>query len=489
MSPGVAPASRKWAVLAAVGSSYFITVLTVTLSILALPSIAEDFDITLRTVGWVVIVESLVIAALVLPFGRLSDLYGRNRALRVGIAVFGAGLVVTGLSPTFTLLIVARIVTAIGNTLVQSVSTGILVAAFPPEQRGLALGGQTTAVALGAAIGPLLGGLLLDELDWKLLFIFLAIPTALIFTLVNFVLDQDPPVAGVPEGSIDASGALLAAAFITLLVFTLNDPFEFGLASAPTMAGAGAAAAALAMFIRAERAHEQPMLDVELFAIPSFRRAVLIRGVSFIASASIMFLVPIYLLGVRELSTRSAGAVIAVFAVGMTIGAQVSGRAYDRVGPRVPIVGGLVIQVIALGALTAVGETSSITIVAAATFANGLGQGLWNVPANSMMMGAMPTDALGVGGAFSNVTRTVGSVVGQAGATAIVAGVMSSNGFDIPLADVAENVGARSAFIDGWRATFMIGVIVTASAMFVAGRANDAPPLPAATETRGRMLP
>ncbi len=475
MTPKEPATPSKWSVFAAVGLSYFITVMTTMLSILALRAIAEDFGVTLRTVGWVVIIESLIIAALLLPFGGLADLVGKHRTLRSGIALFGLGLVLTGLSSSFPLLIGARVVTALGNTLVQSVSTGILVGAFPSEERGLALGAQTTAVAAGAALGPLLGGMLLGVLNWQILFFLLAIPTAATYLVVHRVLDPEPRTMRSNYNGFDLAGAALAAGFITLLVFTVNDPFEFGLTSPVTIAGAIVSAALLVLFVRVELGQPAPILDVRIFKIADFRRAVAIRVVAFVASSSIMFLIPVYLLSVLDLSTRSTGFIVTLFALGMILGAQASGRLYDRLGARLPMMVGLVLQCGVLVMLSQVGETSPTVLVALASLGNGLSQGLWNVPANSIMMGAMPTTALGVGGAFTNVTRTVGSVMGQAGATAVVASVMVSRGFDIPLGDIADTSGAGSAFVDGWAFTYLIGAVVAAVALVIAFRITPRP--------------
>lgn len=467
MTTGEPSTPSRWAVFAAVGLSYFITVMAFTVSLLALRQIAEDFEITLRVVGWVVIIESLIIAALLLPMGGLSDVFGRHRVLRAGVGLFGIGLVLTGLSPSFPLLLAARTVTSLGNTLVQSVSTGILVGAFPAEERGLALGAQTTAVASGAALGPLLGGLLLVQIGWQALFLLLAIPACATYLVVHRVLAPEPRGTAATR-NFDSRGAVLAAASITLLVFTINDPFEFGFTSPATMVSAAITVALLLAFIRTELAHETPMLDLRLFQIVDFRRAVSIRVIAFIASSSIMFLIPVYLLSVRDLSTGSTGVIFALFAVGMVVGAQMSGRLYDRLGARLPMTAGLAIQGAVLVLLSQVSEMSTIALVSIASVGNGLAQGLWNVPANSIMMGAMPKASLGVGGAFTNVTRTVGSVAGQAGATAIVAGVMVSRGFDIPLGDVGETLGADKAFVAGWQLNFILGIGVTAAALAIA---------------------
>ena len=113
--------------------------------------------------------------------------------------------------------------------------------------------------------------------------------------------------------------------------------------------------------------------------------------------------------------------------------------------------------------------------MAIGSLGNRIGQGLWNVPANSVLMGAIPEDALGVGGAFSNVDRTVGSVTGQAAATGIVTSVMASQGFDIPLGELANTVGATGAFIDGWQATFIVGIALSFLALAIALRTDSRP--------------
>ena len=475
MSPGVQQAPQKWSVFAAVGSSYFIIVVATTLSVLALPAIAEDFDITLRAAGWVVIAESLIIAALLLPLGRLSDIVGRHRTMRIGVVVFGVGLVLTGLSPTFGFLIGARIVTALGNTLIQAVGTGILVAAFPSEERGLALGGQTSAVAVGAAIGPLLGGFLLDEMSWKTLFLGLAIPTALILVVVHFGLsskDRGDPKDAAGQG-LDVAGGALAASFIVVLVLAVTDPFGFGFTSPIIIGGALGAIGLLAVFIRTELSQRAPMLDLRLFQIDDFRSAVILRFLGFLSSSTLVFLLPIYLLGVRELSTLTAGSLIALIAVGMTVGAQISGRLYDQLGPRRPVVAGFIVQAGVFVLLATFTEGTSLVLVALASVSNGLALGLWNVPTNSMMMGAIPAESFGVGGAFTNVNRTIGSVFAQAVATALVAGVMAAQGFDIPLGDIAETDGASSAFIDGWMWNFVAGLVITLAALVVSLRISN----------------
>ena len=472
MATDGSPTPSKWTVLIAVGLAYFVILMTSMVSFLVLRDIAEEFDVMLRTVGWVVIIESLIAAAFLLPLGGLSDRLGRQRTLHAGVVVFGLGLVLTGLSSSFVFLIIARIITSIGNTLIQAVGTGILVAAFPPEERGLALGGQMTAIALGAGLGPLIGGVLLAVVSWKTLFLLLAIPTALTFAVVDRIKD-DPSQVFKSEDKFDVRGALLASTLITIFVLTLNDPAGIGLGSPITIVSAVIVLVLLVAFVRVELAQPHPMLDLRFFKIGDFRRAVILRAVGFIGSSAITILIPFYLLGVRDASTQTTGGIMALFALGMLLGAEPAGRIYDRVGARIPMSIGLVIQIAILVALATVDAESSLAIVSVASLGNGIGQGLWNVPANSVLMGAIPQDQLGVGGAFSNVDRTVGSVTGQAGATAIVTGVMTANGFDVPLGDLAGMTNAVGSFIDGWQLTFFVAIVLTGLALVVALRTGS----------------
>lgn len=460
----------KWRAFAAMAMTYFLLVSASSMSFLVLPDIAEDFDITLRAVGWVVIVESLLVAACLLPVGSLADRVGRRRILWWGMAIFGVGLVATGLAPNFPLLIVGRVVSAIGNVLAQSVATGILVAAFPPHERGLAMGGQTTAVGAASASGPLVGGLLLGPLSWEWLFLLLSIPVFATLVIIPQVLDDDTVAPSAARGRADRRGAALAAVGIVLVVVTANNPFGFSWLSAPILGGALAALVAVAAFVRHELGHPTPMLELRLFAAPAFGGAVAVRVMGFAASTATTLLIPIQLISVRGLSSRTTGMVLASFAVGMAISAQVSGRLYDRLGPRPSVVTGLVAQSVVMTAFAFTGLETSLGLIVPLTVLAGLSLAMWNVPANSSMMGATSATSLGVVGAFTNVTRTFGSVVGQAATAAIVAGILAGQGFDIPLGDIADTPGADQSFVDGWRAAYLTAAAVSLLALLPASR-------------------
>ena len=377
------------------------------------------------------------------------------------LVVFGVGAVFSGLAPTFGLLIGARIFMAVGNALIQAVATGMLVAAFPADERGLAIGAQTTAVACGSAAGPLIAGFALALVSWRTLFILMSVPVALTLVTVWAVIDVDVSAAAGRLRSFDWIGALLAGLSVVLLVGTTGNPLGLGWTSLVLAAGAVLTVATIVGFIRWELARTDPMLELRLFAIPMFRLAVLIRVIGFVGGAAANLLIPIFLVSVRGSAEGTAGVVLFFLALGIGVAAQMSGRLFDRLGPRVPTVVGLTLQATAALALASADKDTSVVFIGAVVFASGLGLALWNVANNSAMMAATPAEHLGVGGAFSNVTRTVGSVVGQAALASLVAGVMATKRFDIPLGDIVDTPGAGDAFIDGWRVAYIAVAVIS----------------------------
>ncbi len=460
----------KWQAFVAIGTAFVTIVLASTMVFVLLSAIADDFGVTLRAVGWVVIIESLIISALLLPMGAVADVFGRRRMFVVGLAVFGAGSIMSGLAPSFAALIAARMVMAVGNAGVQSVITGMLVAAFPPEERGRAVGAQTTAVSIGAACGPLIGGLALQAISWKTLFLLLGIPVAVSIVAAQLILRDDRVDTVAVPRSFDRVGSFLSAATVVVLVFTISNPLAVAWLSWSILAGGLLVVGLLTFFIRWELRHPDPMIELRLFAIPSFRWAVLVRLLGFIGYATTALLLPIYLVSFRGLADGVAGAILFLVSAGTGISAQISGNLSDRIGPRAPTVVGLIGQILVSLVLVGFGENISTGLLIVVVFLSGVSSGQWNVPNNSAMMGSVPAENLGVIGAFTNVVRTMGSVLGQAIATAVVVAVMAGQGFDIPLSDIADTAGAGAAFLDGWDAAFIVVAIAAAIALFAAFR-------------------
>jgi len=460
----------KWWAFTAIGISFFTQVASMSMVFVALSSIADEFGITLRAVTWVVVAQALTISALMMPMGRLADMVGRRRVHLTGLVFFGGGAVLVALSPTFGLLIAARVVMAVGNAMGQSVGTAMVISVFPASERGNAIGSQTTAVAVGGASGPIFAGLILQFLPWQALFWMITVPIAIAFVAGYFILDDKRlnQFEAAERPPFDWGGAVLSAAAIVLLVITMNNPLSLDWLS-PAMLGSSAGVVLLfALFARWELRNAAPMLELRLFRSGVLSMAVAARFFGFLGATATRFLAPIFLLSLRGLSEAATGGALFLISLGMALAAQGSGRLSDRFGSRPFAVFGFAVLLGTAIAMVFVGATTPMWVVLVILFINGLGMGLWNVPNNAVIMGSVPSSSLGVVGALTNLVRNVGNVTGQALASAVVVAVMVAAGFDIPLSDIEETAGAGAAFIDGWRVAYLLVTAFAAIALVFA---------------------
>lgn len=453
-------------------------VASLTMVFVALSAIADDFGVTLRAVTWVVVAQALAISALLMPVGRLADVIGWKRMHLAGLVLFAAGSLITALAPTFGLLIVARLVMAVGIAMGQAVGTAMLVSVFPPSERGTALGSQTTAVAIGAASGPVIGGIALQAMPWEALFLMLLVPIVIAF-VVGFLILDESRMREKREGQrppFDWGGAILSALAIIVLVLTINDPLGAGWRSPLIAGGLLVVVVLLAAFVYWELRIDDPMLELSLFRNTVFSLTVATRVLGFMGMTATLFLMPIYLISLRGIAEGTAGGVILLMSLGMGLAAQAAGHLSDRFGPRPFAMLGLAMLLLTTLPMAFLTRDTHLSIVMALLFVHGLGAGLWNVPNGSVIFGSAPVDALGVVAAFTNLTRNVGDVVGQAIASGVVVAVMTANGFDVPLGEVGDSVGASDAFIDGWRAAYFLVTGFTAVGLLLTAKAN--PPTP-----------
>jgi MFS family permease len=216
------------------------------------------------------------------------------------------------------------------------------------------------------------------------------------------------------------------------------------------------------------------MLELRLFRDRVISLGVLTRLFGFMGMTATMFMMPIYLISFRGIAEGAAGGVLFLTSLGMGIAAQASGRLSDRFGSRPFTMLGLSMLLVTAIPMAFLEKNTPIPLVMVLLFANGLGSGLWNVPNNSMILGAAPASALGVVAALTNLTRNVGNVFGQAIASGVVVAVMVANGFDIPLGDIGDNPGAGGAFLDGWRVAFLLVAVYASVALFLTYRTKPA---------------
>ena len=453
-----ADTQNPWIPFTAIGISLVTMVASMSMTAVALSEISDHFDVTLRSVAWVVIIQGLVITAFMMPMGRLGDIIGRKKVHMAGLFIFGVGMVFTATAGGFGVLIAARVVSALGNSMLQSVGTGMVLSVFPAKDRGKVLGTQTTMVAIGMATGPIVAGLIIQFFSWQAVFWALLIPIGIAVVLGFMVLDESKVSRGMAakKPPFDFIGAIASAVVVTLAVILINNPFKLEIMSPLMIGGAISAILLFAYFIWWELYTDSPMLELRMFKNRILSMGSAARLFAFIGSSALFLLMPIYLISIRGFEEAFAGAILFLSPVGLAIAAQFSGRFSDRFGTMPFLIVGFSTTAIVAVAFTFVTADTPIWIVMIVLFLSGTGMGTWNVANNSVVMGAAPNAAMGVVGALTNLTRNVGDVIGQAVMTAAVVGVMVARGFDIPLSDVTGDREATLAYMAGWRIAFTL---------------------------------
>ena len=427
----------------------------------ALSDIADHFDVTLGSVAWVVIIQGLTITALMMPMGRLGDIIGRKKVHLAGLALFAIGMVFTATAPSFGVLIGARVVSAVGNSMLQSVATGMTLSVFPSSDRGKALGTQTTMVAIGMATGPIIAGLILQFFSWQAIFWALLIPIGIAVVFSIKVLDETRVSRGMAakKPPFDFVGAVVSAVVVVLAVILINNPAKLSVVSPEMIGGAVTAIVLFVYFIWWELRSDSPMLDLRMFSNRVISIGLSARLFAFLGSSATFLLIPIYLISIRAFDEAFVGGILFLSPVGVAIAAQLSGRLGDRFGAKPFLLVGYSATAIAAGSFAIITADTPIWIVMFILFLSGAGMGTWNVISNSVVMGAAPSAAMGVVGALTNLIRNVGTVIGQAVMTTVIVGVMISRDVDIPLSKVADNTDATLAYMAGWRIAFGVATV------------------------------
>ncbi len=472
--PGRATDNYHWKVFWTVGLALFAMVLDFSIVFLALSSIADEFGVTLRAVTWVAISTSLTISAIMLPLGRVSDITGRKKFHIVGLMFFVAGAFLAFTSQSLEMLIVSRVVMSIGSAMGQAVVFAIIVGVFPTNERGKALGMIATAVAIGAAAGPIIAGPVIQDFGWRAVFLVTALPTSVGIVAAIIVLD-DRRISGAARKigtRYDWLGALLSASALSSLILTISNPYAFDWISFPIVGGAILSIGLFALLVWWELRIPDPMLDLRLFKNSTFSWSTSTRFLTFLGSSATFFLMPVFVQSFMGYDQRSAGMIMFVGAVGMGLASQVSGRLSDRYGFRQFTFYGIGTLVVTNIWFSFFVSDTALWIVMPVLFVNGLGMGLWMAPNISATLSTIGPGDLGSMSAFLNLVRNVGSVIGQALATAIIAGIMLSRGVEVQLNELAVTTDSTitGAFLDGWRMTFRVLSAFTAVALFAAIR-------------------
>jgi EmrB/QacA subfamily drug resistance transporter len=455
--------SSKWLVLVAVAASTLLATIDGSIVNVAMPTLVEELDTSFNIIQWVALGYLLTIATLTMSMGRLGDVVGKKKLFVTGIVVFTVASALCGLVPDVSWLIGFRVLQALGAVLILALGAAILVEAFPPNERGKALGWIGTTVSLGIVSGPVIGGLLISSFSWRAIF-FVNIPVGIVGTYLAL---RHVPNTTPPRGQrFDLAGAVLMSLSLFALSLSLTLGQEAGFTDPMIIGGFTVAVAAAIAFVVVELRVESPMLQLRLFRSPMLTVSVVTGFLAYSCLAATFFLLPFYLEGVLGFGVGQVGLLIGAAPLMMGIFSPISGTLSDRFGVRrLTLLGLLIISAAYLGFTTFDVDTTAAHYLLIA-IPLGIGVGIFNSPNNSAIMGSVPPEYMGIGGGLLTITRLLGQISGVAVLGSIWAtSVATASGGSLPPegASGADPI----AQVAGLHTTFIVAGMIMAASVLV----------------------
>jgi EmrB/QacA subfamily drug resistance transporter len=450
--------NRKWWTLAAVAFGLFMIMLDNTVVNVALPSIGRDLHVSISSLEWVVTAYALTFAALLITGGKLGDLMGRRRIFIVGIAIFTLSSLACGLAPTAGFLIGARAVQGVGAALMNPASLSIITATFPPRERGQAIGIWAGVSAMALAIGPLVGGLIVENINWNWIF-FINVPVGILGIVVSQLVIKESRDTS-HEQSVDVPGLVTSSAGLFALTYALIEGNKHGWTSPEILGLFAAAIMLLVAFVVLEHYQRLPMLDLSLFKIGSFAGSNLVAMLVSLGMFGVFFFVSLYIQNILGWSPTQAGASFLPMTLLIILVAPIAGKLSDRVGSRWLMGGGMTLVSISLLLYQRVGLHSTFWTLLPAMLLGGVGMAMTMSPMTAAAMSSVPVDKAGVGSGVLNSFRQLGGSLGIALMGAILASYVTTPN--------RHSLEAAQQFVNGLHAALLVAALITFLAAVVA---------------------
>jgi len=433
--------------------SLLIVSMDATIVNVAIPNIRADLGATASQLQWVIDIYTLVLASLLLLSGATADRFGRRRTFQIGLTVFALGSLLCSLSPSIRILILARMLQAIGGSMLNPVAMSIITQVFTGRvERARAIGVWGGVVGISMALGPIVGGALIEIVNWRAVF-WINLPIcALAFVLTAIFV---PESRSVTMRDVDPVGQGLGMAFLFGVVYVLIEGPARGWTDARNIAVGIVALLALVAFLRYESRRRDPFIDLRFFRSIPFASATMIAVCAFAAWGAFLFVMSLYLQSERGFSAMHTGLIYLPVAVGALIFSPLSGRMVGRFGSRPSLlIAGTLITAATL-MLTRLSATTAVWQLLAIFAVLGIGFSMVNAPITNAAVSGMPTDRAGAASAVASTSRQVGVSVGVALCGSVVGSALATTGVDFAVA-------ARPL----WLICAGLGLVILALAVF-----------------------
>jgi EmrB/QacA subfamily drug resistance transporter len=413
--------NSRWWTLGAMCFALFMIMLDNTVVNVALPSIQRDLHASLSALEWTVNAYTLTFAVLLVTGGRLGDIFGRRRMFLFGVVVFGLSSLAIGFAPNDTTLVAFRAVQGIGAAFMMPATLSIITQAFPPHQRGTAIGTWAGVSALALAIGPVLGGFLTQDVSWRAIF-FINPPIAVVAVAVTLFATRESRDETVAR-TVDYPGIATITVGLTAIVLALVEGNRWGWGSTRIVALLAVALISLVSFVVIERRIKVPMVDFSFFRSRTFLGTNIVAFLISFAMLAMFFFLALYMQNVLHYSPLGTGVRFLPATALIIVMGPLAGRLTDRIGPRPLMTLGLVVVAASLFVDSQITVHSGFALLLPGFVLMGLGMGLVMSPMSTAAMNAVDRTKAGVASGVLSMSRMVGGTFGVAVMGALVTAI------------------------------------------------------------------
>lgn len=423
---------RKAIILVSCCLSLLIVSMDATIVNVAIPNIRKDLGATASQLQWVIDIYTLVLASLLLLAGAAADRFGRRRTFQIGLTVFAIGSLLCSLAPNIETLIAARFVQAVGGSMMNPVAMSVITQVFTGRvERARAIGVWGGVVGISMALGPIVGGALIEFSSWRSVF-WINLPICALAILLTAIFV--PESKSVTMRDVDPIGQGLGMAFLFGIVFVLIEGPNFGWGDARTIVVGIVAAIALVAFLLFESRRHDPFIDLRFFRSIPFASATVIAVCAFAAWGAFLFMMSLYLQDERGFSAMETGLIYLPVAIGALVFSPLSGRMVGRWGSRPSIVIAGVLITASTVLLTSLSATTPVWQLLMIFAVFGIGFSMVNAPITNAAVSGMPTDRAGAASAVASTSRQVGVSLGVAVCGSIAGSALATAGADFAVA-------------------------------------------------------